>query len=146
MSALLALVERLHFPFIIVLISVGLWLWLGADGLLKRVAGLALAHSALVLFFLASGFAARADAPLLAPGEAPFARRYSDPAPQALMLGVIVGAAGAAALALALVVRIREAYGLTAFDALAPADADAEAEAQAQAQAQAQADAEGPAP
>jgi multicomponent Na+:H+ antiporter subunit C len=105
------LLGRLPYALILGLAATGIALAAGAGNLLKRVAGLAILWGALALFFAAAGVLAGATAPILASGERAFVTAYSDPLPQALILGVMVVGAASLALALAIVVRIKEAYG-----------------------------------
>jgi multicomponent Na+:H+ antiporter subunit C len=117
------LLGRLPYALILALASAGIALAAGAGNLLKRVAGLVLLWGALALFYALAGVLAGGEAPILAPGATGYAQAYSNPLPQALILGAIVAGAASIALALAVVVRIREAYGQVEAADIAAADA-----------------------
>jgi multicomponent Na+:H+ antiporter subunit C len=116
------LLGRLHYVVIFALAATGLALALGASNLMRRIAGLALAWTGLILFFAAAGVLVGAGAPIVAPNEASFGKLYSNPLPQALMLGATMIGAATVILALAVVIRVRESYGAIEAADIAAAD------------------------
>lgn len=116
------LLGRVHYLLLFALASGGLVLALGASNLIRRIAGLALAFMALILFFAAAGVLPGANAPIVDPRSALPATIYSNPLPQALMLGFVVVAGAVLLLATAIAIRIRESYGGVEAAEIAAAD------------------------
>ncbi len=100
---------------VIVLMMTGLYVVIARSNLVKKIIGLSVFQSAVIMFYISMGKVAGGTAPILpqAGGEiAPDpAMVYSNPVPPVLMLTAIVVGVATTALALALVVRIYEAYG-----------------------------------
>ncbi len=100
---------------VIVLMMTGLYVVIARSNLVKKVIGLSVFQSAVIMFYISMGKVAGGTAPILpqAHGEiAPDpAVAYSNPVPHVLMLTAIVVGVATTALALALVVRIWDAYG-----------------------------------
>lgn len=95
-------------PYTGVLVAlIGLYTLLTKPSLIKKIIGLSLFNSGIVLYFVAMGYRRDATAPILEAGV----RAVVDPIPQALMLTAIVVGICVTALALALVIKIHEAYG-----------------------------------
>lgn len=86
---------------------VGIWGVISIPNLIKKVVGLSIANSAIILLFIYYGSLSGETAPILAgdPG------RPVDPLPQALMLTAIVVGVCIVALALVLVYRLYRRYG-----------------------------------
>lgn len=93
-----------------------------SGNLLRRVVGAAMIWIGLVLFLVASGVLAGADAPILPPGQGAFGRSFANPLQQSLARAIVVVGAAGLVLALAIAVRIREAYGSIEMDAIEAAD------------------------
>ncbi len=93
---------------IIGLLATGLYVLMAKPNLIKKILGLNMFQSAVILFYVALGKIEGGTAPILI--DDPNAI-YSNPVPHVLMLTAIVVGIATTALALALVVRIHEAYG-----------------------------------
>ena len=99
---------------VIVLMMTGLYVVIARSNLVKKVIGLSVFQSAVVMFYISMGKVAGGTAPILpqAHGEIVLDPEmvYSNPVPHVLMLTAIVVGVATTALALALVVRIHDAY------------------------------------
>lgn len=92
---------------ILLLFLVGLWGLLAKDNLIKKVMGLTILESALIVLFVYTGSLSGLTAPIVL-GET---RRVVDPLPQEVMLTAIVIGLCLTALALALVLRLYQRTG-----------------------------------
>ena len=92
---------------ITVLFLLGLWAVLTKRNLAKKIIGLSLSNTAVVILFVFSGATDADTAPILigSPGS------IADPLPQALMLTAIVIGVSVTALALGLAYRLHLRYG-----------------------------------
>ena len=106
-----------NYWLIVVLMMTGLYVLMARQNLVKKIIGLSIFQSAVILFFITFGMNDAGTAPIYtaadlerAAGE-PLATVYSNPVPHVLMLTAIVVGIATVALALALVARIHEAYG-----------------------------------
>ncbi len=86
---------------------VGIWAVVALPNLIKKVVGLSVANSAVIMFFVYYGSLSGDTAPILTGAEG----TPVDPLPQALMLTAIVVGVCVVALALALVYRLYLRYG-----------------------------------
>ena len=93
------------------LIAVGLYGMIGKRSLVKKLIGMNIFQSAIILFFIAGSLKTGATVPILLLGEEANASAYLNPLPHVLMLTAIVVGIATMALGLALVVRIKESYG-----------------------------------
>ncbi len=88
----------------IVIAMVGLYMIIGHNNLIKKVAGLNILQTAVFLMYISMG--------VITDGTAPIAAEtftiYSNPLPQVLMLTAIVVGVATTAMAFALIVRIKE--------------------------------------
>jgi multicomponent Na+:H+ antiporter subunit C len=108
----------INYWMVVFLLVTGLYVLMARQNLVKKVLGLSIFQSAVIIFFVALGKVRGGTAPIytaedlrrLADGLAPEAV-YSNPVPHVLMLTAIVVGIATVALALALVARIHEAYG-----------------------------------
>lgn len=96
------------------LFLVGFWGVAFKKHLIKKVFGLTLLNSAVVLLFIVEGSRIGGASPILEPGIS----NVADPLPQALMLTAIVVGVCVTALALALAVRLYKAAGSFHIDAV----------------------------
>ncbi len=100
---------------VIVLMMTGLYVVIARSNLVKKIIGLSVFQSAVVMFYVSMGKVAGGTAPILPQAHGEIVRDsgvvYSNPVPHVLMLTAIVVGVATTALALALVVRIHEAYG-----------------------------------
>lgn len=117
---------------VIVLMMTGLYIVIARDNLVKKVMGLNIFQSSVILFYIAMGKVEGGTAPILPyhageealpHGELAHAEIvYSNPLPHVLMLTAIVVGIATTALALAIVVRIQQEYGTVEEDELVPLD------------------------
>lgn len=107
-----------HFNYwaVIVLMMVGFYTLIARGNLVKKLIGLNIFQTSVILMYVSFGKILGGTAPILietadhaADGAAPVV--YSNPIPHVLMLTAIVVGVATLSLGLALVVRIKEAYG-----------------------------------
>ena len=100
---------------VIVLMMTGLYVVIARSNLVKKVIGLSVFQSAVVMFYISMAKVAGGTAPILPQDHGKIVpdpnALYSNPVPHVLMLTAIVVGVATTALALSLVVRIHEAYG-----------------------------------
>lgn len=101
------LIGHINYWLIIMLMMVGLYTLMSRSNLLKKLAGLSIFQTAVILFYVSLGKLDEGTAPII---DAKFSQ-YANPLPQVLMLTAIVVGVATMALGFALVVRIKEAYG-----------------------------------
>lgn len=95
----------------LVLFMIGFYGMIAKNNLIKKVIGLAIINSSVVLFFVAIGYREEGQAPIMSSKVADSAGLvFVNPVPQALMLTAIVVSISLTALALALVVKIYAKY------------------------------------
>jgi multicomponent Na+:H+ antiporter subunit C len=92
----------------IVLMMTGLYIVIARHNLVKKVIGLGLFQTSVIILYVCMGKVRGGTAPILIEGRENVV--YSNPLPHVLMLTAIVVGVATAAVALALVVRIKEAY------------------------------------
>lgn len=105
MTFLGAFAGRLGYVVAMVLVAIGLFVVVDDDNLVKKVVGLNVFQTGVLLLLLLVGYRTGGTFPLGGPGPA------VNPLPQALVLTAIVVGVSVSALALALVVRIYAAFG-----------------------------------
>ncbi len=93
---------------------IGLYTMMSRPNLIKKLAGLSVFQTGVILLYISMGKVAGGTAPIVAEGYT----LYSNPLPQVLMLTAIVVGVATTALGFALVVRIEEAYGTIEEDEL----------------------------
>jgi multicomponent Na+:H+ antiporter subunit C len=98
---------------IVLALLVGLYTVIAHDNLIKKVMGLNIFQSAVVLLYVSMGAVRGGTPPVLLEPTADVAGPvvYSNPLPHVLMLTAIVVGVATTALALAIIVRIQGAYG-----------------------------------
>ena len=98
-----------HFNYwiVIALMMVGFYVLISRGNLVKKVVGLNIFQTSVIIMYVSMGKVTGGTAPILEEGEV----LYSNPLPHVLMLTAIVVGIATTALGLALVVRIKEAYG-----------------------------------
>jgi multicomponent Na+:H+ antiporter subunit C len=101
------IVGHVNYWLIIAVMMVGLYTLMSRSNLIKKMAGLAVFQTAVILFYVSLGKVNGGTAPIVAEGF----DVYSNPLPQVLMLTAIVVGVATTALGFALIVRIKEAYG-----------------------------------
>ncbi|WP_156936257.1 sodium:proton antiporter [Clostridiisalibacter paucivorans] len=94
----------------IILFGVGFATLLMHNNLIKKIIGMNIMDTAVFLFFIAKGYIAGREAPIIR-GAHKGVDAYINPVPTALMLTGIVVAVSITAFALALTIRLYEKYG-----------------------------------
>jgi multicomponent Na+:H+ antiporter subunit C len=101
----------------VVLVMIGLYAMIVKKNLVKKIVGMNILQTAVILFYVSTAAKKNATIPIIAHGHgdaaehAVHAAEYINPLPHVLMLTAIVVGVATTALALSLVVRIHEAYG-----------------------------------
>lgn len=103
-------VLKYNYLIYIALMLIGLYAVLARGHLVKKIIGLNVLQSAVLLFYLSIGKIDGATAPVMWFDKPP-GLPYENPVPHVLMLTAIVVGVSTTAVALALVVRIKAAYG-----------------------------------
>ena len=94
------------------LMLAGIYAMLAAPNLVRKLMGMNIMQTAIIVFFLALSVKTDAALPLVAKGEAaPAAGAYLNPLPHALMLTAIVVGVSTTGVALALIIRIHRHFG-----------------------------------
>jgi multicomponent Na+:H+ antiporter subunit C len=91
----------------IVLMMAGLYMTLASRHMIRKLIGLGMFQTSVLLLYISAGWIHGAAAPILKDGS----YSYVNPLPQVLMLTAIVVGVATLAVGLALVVRIHRAYG-----------------------------------
>ena len=110
-----------RFPFwaIAALLAIGLYGTMGKRSLVKKLIGLNIFQSAIILFFIAGSLKEDATVPILEHGpQAVDPSLYVNPLPHVLMLTAIVVSVAITGVALALLLRIHRQYGTLEEDEL----------------------------
>jgi multicomponent Na+:H+ antiporter subunit C len=97
---------------LLLLFLIGFWAIVAKKNIIRKIFGLSLVNSAVVLLFVLEGGRIGEEAPILEEGLAPVV----DPVPQALMLTAIVIGVCMTALALALAFKLYRATGTFSID------------------------------
>ena len=97
---------HINYWLIIAVMMVGLYTLISRSNLIKKLAGLAMFQTAVILFYVSLGKVNGGTVPII---DSNFTV-YSNPLPQVLMLTAIVVGVATTALGFALVIRIKEAY------------------------------------
>jgi multicomponent Na+:H+ antiporter subunit C len=90
---------------------VGFYTLIARGNLVKKLIGLNIFQTSVILMYVSFGKVAGGTAPILVEGGEGAGVIYSNPLPHVLMLTAIVVGVATLALGLSLVVRIKEAYG-----------------------------------
>ena len=103
-----------------ILLAIGLYIVMTRRNLIKKVVGLNIFQTAVILFFLGGSAKWGAVLPIVpkSPGEPGPAEHYMNPLPHALMLTAIVVLVATLGVALALLVRLYRRYGSFEEDAI----------------------------
>lgn len=116
-----------HYWIVIFLMMTGLYIVMARDNLVKKVMGLNIFQSSVIMFYVAMGKVEGGTAPIWPKGADGLYENvtFSNPIPHVLMLTAIVVGIATTALALALVVRINEDYGTAEEDEISQLDVEA---------------------
>jgi multicomponent Na+:H+ antiporter subunit C len=110
------IIAKYNYWGVVVLLMVGLYAMVAKKNLVKKIIGMNIFQTAIILFYVSIGAKKGATIPIIlhGPGDsshAIHAADYINPLPHVLMLTAIVVGVATTSLALSLVVRIHEAYG-----------------------------------
>ncbi|MFW8589184.1 cation:proton antiporter subunit C [Glaciecola sp. 2405UD65-10] len=97
---------HINYWLIIAIMMVGLYTLISRSNLMKKLAGLAMFQTAVILFYVSLGKVNGGTVPIVDSNYTV----YSNPLPQVLMLTAIVVGVATTALGFALVIRIKESY------------------------------------
>lgn len=104
----------------IALMMTGLYIMISSGNLVKKIMGMNVFQTSVILFYVAMGKVEGGTAPILIEGAEGVV--YSNPLPHVLMLTAIVVGVASAAVGLALAVRVKEAYGTVEEDEIVALD------------------------
>ncbi|MGH7414891.1 MAG: sodium:proton antiporter [Candidatus Rokuibacteriota bacterium] len=93
------------------LLALGVFALIAHGNLMKKLIGLNIFQTAVILFFVATSAKWRATLPIVPDAGGGDAARYMNPLPHALMLTAIVVMVATLGVALALLVRLHQRYG-----------------------------------
>lgn len=112
-----------HYPYwiSIVLMMSGFYTVMATSNLIKKLIGMSMFQTSVLLFYVSAGKIKGGVAPIYAPGV----ELYSNPLPHVLMLTAIVVGVSTLAVGLALTVRIQDAYGTIEEDEILAGDRQA---------------------
>jgi multicomponent Na+:H+ antiporter subunit C len=100
------------------LLMLGLYTMIAQRNLVKKLVGMTIFQTAIILFFLLLSVKRDGTLPVVLPGPVDPAR-YMNPLPHVLMLTAIVVAVATSGMALAIVVRLYARYGSVEEDVIA---------------------------
>jgi multicomponent Na+:H+ antiporter subunit C len=106
---------KLNYWVYIVLMMVGLYAMIAKNNLVKKVVGMNILQTAVILFFISIGTKHKATIPIIEHGHgieqhAVHAANYANPLPHVLMLTAIVVAVATLGVALALIIKLHRQY------------------------------------
>lgn len=116
MPEVIALITaKLNYWVYIVLMMIGLYAMIAKHNLVKKVIGMNILQTAIILFFISIGAKREATIPIIEHGHGPGSQvvqavHYTNPLPHVLMLTAIVVAVATFGVALALIIRIHRRY------------------------------------
>jgi len=109
------LISRANYWAYIALMMIGLYGIVAKGNLIKKIIGMNILQTAVILFFISIGAKQKATIPIIEHGDETAhatvsAAHYINPLPHVLMLTAIVVAVATLGVALALVIRIHQQY------------------------------------
>jgi multicomponent Na+:H+ antiporter subunit C len=114
-NALQFIISKYNYWIYITLMMIGLWGVIAKNNLVKKIVGMSIFQTAIILFFVSMGMKKGATIPILLHAHAshslPQAADYINPLPHVLMLTAIVVAVSTLGVALALAVKVYRRYG-----------------------------------
>ena len=113
---LMLVISKANYWMTIALMMVGLYAMIAKHNLAKKIIGMNILQTAVILFFISMGAKREATIPIVmhgagAHGHGVHAADYINPLPHVLMLTAIVVAVATLGVSLALVIRIFRRYG-----------------------------------
>jgi len=111
------IVHKYNYWLYIILMMIGLYAMISKNNLIKKLVGMNIFQTAIILFFISIGYKEDATIPIIVSGhggdaahQAIQAANYINPLPHVLMLTAIVVSVATLGVALALVVMIYQRY------------------------------------
>lgn len=107
-------ISKYNYWIYIILMMIGFYAMIGKRNLIKKIVGLNIFQTSIILYFVSTAAKKGATIPIVAHGhggEAAHAVQYVNPLPHVLMLTAIVVMVGTFGVALAFIIRIYRAYG-----------------------------------
>jgi multicomponent Na+:H+ antiporter subunit C len=111
------IVHKYNYWLYIILMMIGLYAMISKNNLIKKLVGMNIFQTAIILFFISIGYKEDATIPIIVGGhggdaanDAIQAANYINPLPHVLMLTAIVVSVATLGMALALVVMIYQRY------------------------------------
>lgn len=113
MNFIQEILEGYNYWVVIVIMMIGFYIVINSDNLVKKLMGLAVFQTSVLLFYISTGNVKDARFPILRSDELlnVSAADFVNPLPHVLMLTAIVVGVATLAVGLAIVVRIKEEYG-----------------------------------
>jgi len=108
------LTTRHAYVLFVLLSSIGLYMLIANENLVKKIIGVNMFQTGIFLFFVSSAYRVGGSAPIIADGGGP----YVSPLPQVIVLTAIVVGISLTAVGLALSIRLYSEYGTLRADAL----------------------------
>ena len=110
------LLPKFNYVLCVVLMMIGLWGMIAKSNLIKKIIGMAIFQTSIILFYISTSVKQGASIPILkdhstAVDQAGNSVIYANPLPHVLMLTAIVVGVGTLGLALTLVQKIYKQYG-----------------------------------
>lgn len=114
---LLEIVNKYNYWLYIILMMIGLYAMIAKNNLVKKLVGMNIFQTAIILFFISMGYKDNATIPIIKGGHggdtahlAIEAAQYINPLPHVLMLTAIVVSVATLGVALALIIMIYQRY------------------------------------
>ena len=108
------LTTRHAYVLFVLLSSIGLYMLIANENLVKKIIGVNMFQTGIFLFFVSSAYRVGGSAPIIEDGGGP----YVSPLPQVIVLTAIVVGISLTAVGLALSIRLYSEYGTLRADAL----------------------------
>ena len=112
---MLVVISKINYWVYIVLMAIGLYAMISKNNLVKKIIGMNIFQTAVILFFISIGAKKNATIPIIehglhSAGNTIRAVDYINPLPHVLMLTAIVVAVATLGVALALVIKLHQQY------------------------------------
>ena len=109
------IISKYNYWIYILLMMIGFYAMIGKRNLMKKIVGLNIFQTSIILYFVSIGAKKGATIPIVVHGHggdhAVHAAQYVNPLPHVLMLTAIVVMVGTFGVALSFIIRIYRAYG-----------------------------------
>jgi len=110
------IISKYNYWVYIALMMIGFYAMIGKKNLVKKIVGLNIFQTSIILYFISTAAKKGATIPIIAHGNgeaihAVHAAQYVNPLPHVLMLTAIVVMVSTFGVALAFIIRIHRAYG-----------------------------------